>query len=327
MFRFTVPDGKTGVEQQKKEIQAQLEEFIRHEALGEIFSILGTDRERILSEYDFRKHSDGKVLELQELERSEENVAELQKRANANIPAEMKKQLYERFWELGMMDINRPLRKDYDRIVVLGGSYEAVWDRTAAAAKWRTDRVRFIDGLSCYRPINPTERGTSKKQYSSAETEFGVMSDAVETVFSPGCGFADAFCGDRNINSISCIRTFETGDADSRFRVYAAPSAEPALRRADTGDSIAYYLNCEGVTEAESILFITNNRHCNRQYLQILCEMLKRGGIIPFDIIGCSELEELKTYETYNLKYYIQEIIAMLNWKRSLETVLESVGG
>ena len=192
MFRFTVPDGKTGGEQQKKEIQAQLEEFIRHEALGEIFSILGTDRERILSEYDFRKHSDGKVLELQELERSEENVAELQKRANANIPAEMKKQLYERFWELGMMDINRPLRKDYDRIVVLGGSYEAVWDRTAAAAKWRTDSVRFIDGLSCYRPINPTERGTSKKQYSSAETEFGVMSDAVETVFSPGCGFVDA---------------------------------------------------------------------------------------------------------------------------------------
>ena len=96
--------------------------------------------------------------------------------------------------------------------------------------------------------------------YSYADTEFGVLSDALLQVLDrSGELYEDDFRTNRNINSISCIRTFTGHKDDYGLRVFAAPSAEPHLRRADTADTIRFYLANTQFQPRESLLFITKN--------------------------------------------------------------------
>ena len=107
-------------------------------------------------------------------------------------------------------------------------------------------------------------------------------------------------------------------DTPQAYRIYAAPSSEPDIRRADTGDSVWFYLDDGGVSPDDKLLFITRNRYCNRQLLQIFSYMMKRDHINCFDIVGCLSDDELERRDDYNILKYIQEVIALLSWGRKL---------
>ena len=300
MLRFVMPDPALPRDRQIQLLRAQFEAFLCSDALRELFDILRVDRASFSRVYDGRRAAEGRILETQELT----PAAALEPHREA---------LYPLLEELGFFTINKPLRADHSHLVVLGGSLDACYTRTRAAAAWMTPSVRCADGLACYRPIHPKER-TGDARFSRCETEFGAMSESFVSVFSLPGAWEDAFHGDRNLNGISCVRTYTGTEDGRRYRVFAAPSAQPELRRADTGDSFLFYLRQTEPCASDSLLFLTNNRYCNRQFLQLAWLMLKQECSIGFDIIGCTPDERVVSREQYDPFQFLQDLIGVLDW-------------
>ncbi|MBQ3426431.1 MAG: hypothetical protein IJH37_04725 [Clostridia bacterium] len=301
MFRFEMPDNTLEYSLRLKIIRDQIGEFMSLRALSDIFSLLEVDRDTIGEVYNGRMKNDGRVHEIQALVPK----CELE---------DIRYALYPLFMELGFFDINKPLRTDFSHILVLGGSLNANFDRTHASVEWITETTRFVEGLSCYRPINPIERRDSVFQ-SAYDTEFGVMSDAFASVFAlSSSDWKDDFVGDRNLNRSSCIRSFNTAPGGRAYRVFAAPSTQVELRRADTGDSLLFFLDHTELCPDDSLLAVTNNMFCNRQFLQLAYCLMKRRSPVNFDIVGCLPEDRISTRDNYDPFRYIQELIALLSW-------------
>ena len=312
MIRFNLPVQGTGFTEKTEMLSSQIHEFLESDVLSEALSVMGVDRTTVFDKFNNRSGLDGKVIESQYLEK-------------VKIRPETSQRMYFLFRELGFIDINKPVIHHPSRIVILGASYRATWDRTCAAARWKDEHTKSVDGLGCYRPISPIERSAVKEPYSSAETEFGVLSDAILSCFQlDGSEVIDDFHGDRNLNRIHCVRAIDNRESECKYRVFSAPSTEPDVRRADTADTIQYYL--DRTEPDDSMLFITNNRYCNRQFLQIVYEMLRRNQLFPMDIIGCFDDENLVSEDDnrYDVMQYMLDIVAMLDWsKRVLDLLAE----
>ncbi len=299
MHRFIMPSPELSLSDQAAAIMLQFDHFMESDALRDLLALIHADRNTIKDKYNGRLGSGGRVLETQAIGSSDALEA-------------VRFELYPLLKELGFFDINEPLSDDHSRIIVLGGSLNVCCLRTEYASGLITGRTVSVDGLTCYRPINPVERRRSA-YVCAAETEFGVMAEAFADVFSLGA-FEDEFESDRNLNSISCIRRF-AGDAEScSYNLYAAPSGEPDIRRADTGDAFSFYLDRSGVSKDDSLLLLTSNRYCNRQFIQIAYQLMKSGRSVSFDIIGTSPENDIPAPETYDPFQYIQDLIGMIDW-------------
>ena len=198
-------------------------------------------------------------------------------------------------------------------MIVLGGSLNACNKRTECAKKWIDETTAKVDGLTCFRPIGSAERRIAPA--SSCETETGAMAESFARVFDLNPqNYTETFTSDRNLNSISCIRIFSRSDGRN-YRIFSAPSSEPHLRRADTADTLRFYFeNDELMAHDESALFITNNRHCNRQFLQLSYCMIERGYSGMIDVIGCSPDDDIVTADTYDPLQYLQDLIGITDW-------------
>ena len=301
MFRFVLSGSTRSAAEREQDLKLQIKEFLQSEALAEIFALLHTDRSRIASDYNGRAGKDGNVLETQAMSPREE----LEK---------VRAELYPHLAELGFFHINRPLLEKHDRILVLGGALNVCFTRTQAAKQLKDSGSVSVDGLACYRPIHPNERRASGFS-SPCDTEFGVLSEAFSGEFALSTDNAkDDFHGDRNLNRISCIREFSEQKDGCVFRIYAAPSTEADLRRADTGDTLRFYLEHAGIREHDSLLAITSNRYCNRQFLQLAYDILKQEIPIDLDIIGCIPDDKIVTVITYDPFQYLQDLISILDW-------------
>ena len=299
MFRFTMPDNTLGYSDRLSQLREQTGALTGEVALSEIFSLLRVDRDELSEVYNGRRRPGGRVLETQAL-------------SSKNELEGIRYELYPLFRELGFIDINKPQSTEHTHILVLGGALNATYLRTQAAAKLAAPGTRFIDGLSCFRPINPIERSASAFPFAG-DTEFGAMSEAFASVFMLP-GWKDEFSGDRNLNLISCIRS-SRGAADGReYRIFAAPSAQPELRRADTGDSFLFFMEHTELSPDDRLLAVTNNLFCNRQFLQLAYCLLKKQSRAQLDIVGCLPDESVTTPDSYDPFRYIQELIALLSW-------------
>ena len=95
---------------------------------------------------------------------------------------------------------------------------------------------------------------------------------------------------------------------------FAAPSLEPDIRRADTFDSLNFYLKKQALTDSERLLFVTNNVYCNRQFQQLAFGVILSDKIFDFDIIGCSKGSEIASADAYNVPLYVSELIGTIDW-------------
>ena len=300
MHRFFMPDNTYSISEKAESIRIQIRDFLDSEALRDFLGILGTDTDTLGQIYNGRLRGKGAVVETQELapEAFLENRKEI---------------LYPLFRELGFIDINKPRRKENSNVIILGGSIGACAERTCCAKRMLDETVRYVDGLACYRPVSPIER---KAEFSlCCDTEFGAMAESFVREFDlNGSGYTEEFKGDRNLNSISCIRKYEKADGHT-YRIFAAPSSEPGLRRADTGDTFRFYMEKCGQTQTDaSILFITNNRYCNRQFLQLAYWMIERKYPGTIDVVGCYPDESVTSADKYDPYQYLQDLIAIIDW-------------
>ena len=301
MIRFIAPEPTLPLSEQIAQLRSQFDAFLHTPALQDLFALLYADRHTISKLYNGRQTANGVVLETQDLGPAEQ----LEKYREA---------LYPLLRELGFFDINRPLCREHSHMLVLGGSLEACRTRTECAANWMTPSVRYVDGLGCFRPINPKER-TGRSCLSECETEFGALTKSFTSVFALSPVWKDDFHGNRNLNCISCVREFSSAEDNRKYRVFAAPSTQPGLRRADTGDSLLFYLRQEEeIRPTDSLLVITNNRYCNRQFLQIAFLLMKQACPVRFDVIGCTPDERIPGRERYDPFQLLQDLIGVLDW-------------
>ena len=300
-IRFTMPDPALDKAIRIKVLAEQFDSYINSDTMQTLLNILDIDIKGLAEKYDFRRKKDGGICETQEIGR--------------NFSLEEKKaDLYPLFVKLGFMDINKPLSSEYSRILIMGASLEATYLRTEYSADWITPRVVSVDALSCFRPLNPVERTASCFQTDS-DTEFGSASDSLISVFGLDRGkWQDAFCGDRNLNRISCIRTYPDQTDGHAFRVFAAPSTDSSDRRADTGDAIKHYMENAGLTPGESLLAVTSNMYCNRQFVQLAYQIIKSDFPVSLDIIGNYCGEKIVSAKVYDPCQYIQDLIATIDW-------------
>ena len=324
MFRFMMPETSDPMECVRL-LQEQTRDFLRSETLQKLYALLGTDGQSIRERFDGRRTAGGAVVETQDLSPAEELEP-------------LRYELYPLLQELGFFDINQPVALPADRILILGGSLNACFLRTEAARSWISGEIRSVDALSCYRPINPVERSRSA-YVSRSDTEFGVMTDAFASVFAADTdseltGWSEDFRGDRNLNSISCVRAMSIVQGRTPIcecRILAAPSSEPEHRRADTGDTLSFYLQQTDLQPGERLLAVTHNRYCNRQFLQMAYHLLSTRIHQPqadfpalhLDVVGCLPAGRIFTAETYDPFQYLQDLIAILEWIDRILTLLD----
>ena len=301
MIRFTMPDPALDRSARIKDLTAQFDAFLASEAMRKLLELMDTDIEGLSCKYDARRKHDGGVRETQEL-------------SPCYSLEEKRKALYPCFKELGFFDIDRPKSPSYSRLLIMGASLHSTYLKTACSAAWITPQVLSVDGLACFRPLNPVERSASVFQTSS-DTEFGAASDAIVSVFDLDRDkWQDRFTGDRNLNRISCIRTYPEEKDGCTFRVFAAPSTAPSERRADTGDTLRFYLEHGGIRAGETLLAITGNRYCNRQFVQLAYQILHTDSPVGLDVVGNYRGKEITTEEEYDPVQYLQIVIALADW-------------
>ena len=105
------------------------------------------------------------------------------------------------------------------------------------------------------------------------------------------------------------------------IHVFAAPSSEPSIRRADTGDTLKFYMENAGIQDGESLLAITSNRYCNRQFLQLAYQIIKENRRVGLDVIGNYSDEELGVLKGYDPYQYIQDVISIIDWIKRFRSV------
>ena len=313
MFRFYMPQ-VSDPEERIHLLNDQFDSFLHSDALQELFELLHTDADSFRAEYDGRKTAGG-IRETQELTPMERLEP-------------LRYELYPLLYELGFFHINQPLQPDADHILILGGSLNACHLRTNAGKKWITAKTRSVDALTCFRPINPVER-TKSAITSQSDTEFGVMTEAFCKAFAlDSVTFKDDFSGDRNLNRISCVRTLTAAEADAdtgmssegcAFRIFAAPSSQPDQRRADTGDTLLHYLQKASPAPGSSLLAVTHNRYCNRQFLQLAWYLLQydleyHNAATSLDVVGLFADNEIPAADQYDPYQLLQDLIGILDW-------------
>ena len=275
--------------------------FLESDEFNSICDILGTTPDSIDSDYNARQRSDGTYVEQQLMKKNEDLE-------------QYRSKLFPLFNALGFYQRYDTELKGYNHIVVLGGTYNAGYFRTSCAKEFVNSNVKTVDGLTCYRPINPIEK--KEKEYNSnGDTEFGALSDAFVEVFNLGDSeYEDKFTSNRNINSVTNIRTFEERYQGATLRLYACPSLEPDIRRANTGDCIRYYVENNTFKEEDKVIFVSNSRYCNRQFLQIIYYLLKTPVVFPFDIVAYTNQDCHATVDKIDLSFDVQELIAIIDW-------------
>ncbi|GAB3727610.1 hypothetical protein GCM10027598_47500 [Amycolatopsis oliviviridis] len=167
--------------------------------------------------------------------------AERNQAVRANLTPAQKRAAVATASALGLVEPRPPSRRYYDYVLILGGLVRACLVRPAYAAKLSRSGVVFgnVTALGGFRPLAGDELDLASALGIAAGNEM----DAILL------GMARAFDlrGEPEVNRSASGRTGNGDWAVARFpgrpdlSVVAAPSSEPAVRRANTADTFGWW--------------------------------------------------------------------------------------
>ena len=64
----------------------------------------------------------------------------------------------------------------------------------------------------------------------------------------------------------------------------------------------------------EEMRMYTNNRYCNRQFLQLAYQMIEFEYPGTIDVIGCFPDDRVTSVERYDPFQYLQDLIGIIDW-------------
>lgn len=163
---------------------------------------------------------------------------------------------------LGMREgFERPRADEYDHCLILGGLVRACVIRPAWAAELAKTGIRFGDvtALGGVRPLGGDEPSiASAVAMSDVVDEFQAMDAGLRRAFGvAGDPVADGKNDPSEPNGSWIVHRYQLKDLP--LSVVAAPSSQPHLRRANTGDSYAWWAkNVAKLTADHRILLVTS---------------------------------------------------------------------
>lgn len=222
---------------------------------------------------------------------------------------------------LGLLSSPGPSLKNYDYCLILGGLVRACVTRPRYAAELVQSGTCFgqLVALGGFRFLGGNEMELATRIGITADNEFGAMDAGVRIAFDmkevADVKMGDGSCAnhDWRINEYS----------DRKCQVIAAPSSEPATRRANSADTFVWWANrTEGLSGAH-VLLITNPIYvpyqgaAATQILGLRYDVdVETVGITPAatDLGG-----DTQVFEPSN---YLQEIRSGIRGMRSLHEAL-----
>jgi hypothetical protein len=183
---------------------------------------------------------------------------------------EQKKKTLVAATDLGLRGNDGADREDFDYVWVLGGAKLSCLLRGRLAARTvqtAKSKPKAIVLLGSARPIGDAERKATNTYAPDAETEFDLFAAAAQKEFDAGDTFEEERHNDaENPNSSWVVRKYGVNGAD--LFVIAAPSSEPAKRRANSADTYEFFFDKFRASEGSSILVTTSQIYVPYQHLE-----------------------------------------------------------
>ena len=215
---------------------------------------------------------------------------------------------------LGLTITSNPRRASYDAILVLGGARLSCYLRAVRAAELVQSgtRARTIGLLGAARPVADSERDATDTYAPGAQDEFDLAMAGGEKAFGfDRRHFDEQRFEDRETpNAGWFVRRGEVAYAgqDLHMVALAAPSSDPTRRRANSADTLVFFLDHEHIASGSLVLLITSQIYV--PYVQL--EALRTVGIprqVTVETIGFpgrDRMPELQGMSGTN--HYLQEV-------------------
>ncbi|GAB3154472.1 hypothetical protein GCM10027290_49030 [Micromonospora sonneratiae] len=237
---------------------------------------------------------------------------------------------------LGMVEPAPPPHRVYQHLIVLGGLAHACLRRTGYAAHLLRSGLTVtgeVAVLGSFRPLTPAEQGNlATIDMTGCATEVDVLDTAVRLTFghatpteSDGEDFSDEDTGtDAEPHCSWSVRSY-LDDAGPPVRVLAAPSSEPAVRRAHTADTQRFWAGQARLSPGDRVLMVTAPIYVPFQH----CDAVRTLGL-PYgcgiDTVGVDPALTVAPLPepTLTAGRYLQELRSAIRSMRALHSSIVS---
>lgn len=234
-------------------------------------------------------------------------------------PAEAR--ILEHATHLGLVQARHPTLSRYDYIVVLGGARLSCKFRPLLAAELIRSGVgsKQVVLLGAARPVADSERDATDTYAPGASNEFDLLVAGTQKAFGfDGSAFREERYDDPASANLSWVvrhltTTFQ--GAPLEITAVCAPSSDPLHRRANSADTLLFFLQHEHVKAGATLLLITSQIYVPYVQLEAL-----RTVALPFqtsvETIGYPAHWMPRLQGLQNANHYLQEIRSTLQAAR-----------
>lgn len=189
------------------------------------------------------------------------------------IPAEHEATILAAARDLGLVNTRGPERNAVDYVLVLGGARLSNHLRTRRVAQLLKSgalRSRMVILLGAFREVSDAEREATDTYAPDAKTELDLFIDAAAAEFNTAPGVSSATLDEKQARTASAVHVLETRGFNTPVDLYAvaAPSGEPALRRANSEDTYRFFIESFSPSPKESCLLVTSQIYVPYQHLE-----------------------------------------------------------
>lgn len=229
------------------------------------------------------------------------------------LSPETQARILENSSHLGLIHATEPSLQTYDCILALGGARLSCMLRPLRAGEVIRSGVTaaMVGLLGAPRPIPESERDATDIYAPGAADEFELIVAGGQQAFGFNARQFDEqrYDSPTNLNLGWVIRRFEATLNERSFPVVAvsAPSSEPERRRANSADTLTFFLERQHVPQNARILLITSQIYV--PYVQL--EALRTVAIprkLFVETIGFPADRMPKMQGLSNPNHYLQEI-------------------
>lgn len=211
---------------------------------------------------------------------------------------------------LGMIDAESPSRRSYTHLLILGGLAPACLQRTSYAAGLVSRiAVGHVFALGSFRPLGQHEVDFLRHfSPETSEHEVDAMDIGVRRAFGYGSHQEEYLNKGTDPNLSKLIRTYREPGAPV-VDVLAAPSTEPAVRRANTADTYDFWARTVTLSPTDWVLVVTSPIYVPFQHFDAK-RMLGLPSGCRIETVGFdpTSITEPMLQQTFGPERYLQEI-------------------
>jgi hypothetical protein len=220
---------------------------------------------------------------------------------------------------LGLSAPSPPSRDTYDYCLILGGLVRACVTRPRFAAELASQGTAFeqVVALGGFRPLDGDEFALAELMGIRASNEFQAMDAGIRQAFKIDYPATQKFGEGSEGNSDWRIHDY----AEARCSVVAAPSSDPAIRRANSADTFVWWAEREPEIYGAHVLLVTNAIYVPYQGSAATQVLGMRFGLQVETIgVSASAADLGEHTQSFTASNYLQEIRSGIRGMRSLYT-------